>query len=129
MTAAQASSAGANGADGGLPMHVPVHVLTVAKLEAWLAQAQPGARICYYRGCFAGEGNPILNDRLQTEAARGMLYLVQRRRPWAVGGGFDYLAIRSSRPAPGSAQALAPNPRRVATLTEEVERAFARGRL
>lgn len=94
-----------------------------AMLDAWIVDAQPGARLVYYTGTFAGEGSPRLNGMLLAEEARGMLYLVQqRRRGTGPGGsGFDYIAIRSSRPATAG---KTPRPK---SLREQVEALFERG--
>lgn len=89
-----------------------------AKLDAWLEEAQPGARIVYFHGFYAGHGNSGLNERLLAEEGRGMLYLVQDHRAMT-DYGYDYVAIRSSRPFKG------PVPK---TLSEQAraegERAF-----
>jgi hypothetical protein len=77
------------GASGGKP-------LDAARLDAWVAAAQPRARLLYHVGYHAGDAGHALLERLRRHEARGMLYLVQQRRER---GGFDYLAVRSSRPA------------------------------
>jgi hypothetical protein len=84
--------------------------LDAARLDAWIEDAQPGAQIVYHSGNFAvaaGHGDQLdvsldaLRSTLQKEEGRGMLYLVQRKRRGfeaRIVPGFDYLAIRSSRP-------------------------------
>ena len=69
--------------------------LSAASLASWIEAAQPGAQLCYFSGHFAGDGSVALNERLRAEAGRGMVFLVQRKRPPI---GADYLVIRSSRP-------------------------------
>lgn len=72
--------------------------LSVTKVGAWIEAAQPGARLVYFHGVFAGHGSEAVNDLLRGEAARGMVFLVQDWRARDVDG-HDYVAIRSSRPA------------------------------
>lgn len=72
--------------------------LDVPRLVDWINGAQPNARLVYFHGRFADDGSKSLNERLHREAERGMIYLVQDKRTedhW----GWDYVAVRSSRPA------------------------------
>jgi hypothetical protein len=82
-------------------------LVTPASLQAWIEGAQPGAQIRYYSGHFAGEGSEAVNDALRLAESRGLIFLVQRRRAqWL--GGYDYLAIRSSRSLEGKPPAREP---------------------
>lgn len=93
---------------------------SLAQLEQWLAGAQPNSRRVYFTGFCAGDGDEALNRRLQQEQARGMVYLMQGK-PRPDGGGRDYIAVRSSRPA------AADRPRPRPTLDQQAEALFKRG--
>jgi len=90
------------------------------RLQQWLEQAQPNARLIYFTGETAGHGIEAVNERLHAEERRGMIFLVQQRRG-PTQTGFDYVAVRSSRPA------TARPPRPPAGLHEQAEALFKRG--
>jgi hypothetical protein len=73
----------------------------VARLNAWIEEAQPGARIVYFHGRFAGDGDKAVNAQLLAEEERGMIFLFQDRRSTSEVG-HDYVAERSSRPFKGA---------------------------
>lgn len=99
-----------------------VPALTPGKLQEWIAGAQPGAQLCYFTGLFAGHAGDVAGAVLAAAEAE-MLHPVQRVRRTAAGAraadGYDYIAIRSSRPAQGGGRARP-------SLQDQVEAAFAR---
>lgn len=86
-----------------------------ARLDAWVAAAQPGARHVYRTGyhAYARDGDRLaaqlaaraVAERCHALAMAGLVLLVQARVP---GEGFDYIAIRSGRALPGSWPKLPP---------------------
>lgn len=99
--------------------------LSPGKLADWVHQAQPGARLIYNRGLHAGGEERAINALLQAYEARGMLYLVQRRRCGVEAldlPGFDYLAVRSSRPSLPDKEI---KPKRIPSVAAQAETLFA----
>lgn len=108
-----------------------VHLLTPGRVAEWVVSAQPGARMLYHQGLYAGglDGDRgDLNLLLQAYESRGMVYLVQRRRRGTDAldlPGFDYLAVRSSRPKLPDEAHDGARPRKLASLHAQAEALFA----
>jgi len=95
--------------------------LTVKRFEEWLRGAQPGARLVYHTGFYAGDAGEELNLRLNAERVRGMVYLHVRRRTDL--RGYDYIAARTTR----SIADGRPRPNFAATMAEQARAWAAKG--